>query len=500
MATIVDKPISYGNVERESMQRTFMRQLEETDKCRDVIRMGSQAFLQLCAKLRNSGRVEDSRNVKVEEQAEYLVQPSGLEVPLEILTNQRFYLYFKKKPNARKWKNTPVLHYDKLYELFSANRAIGKYSKCPKERVAQWDQEVNQLNNSIVGATNVEIECDFPNNSPDSQVNLDYSPTCGASVATISTRGQKRKASMDSSIEERCKKITVGIKELVDVIRDGNVVTEKHAQIAKKHVEIAEKDIEGQTQNLFAIWSYDGKLVYENIIEATEEFNEKYLIGEGGSGSVYKAELSTGQVVAVKKLYSVPDKDMCHQKAFMSEIRALTETRHHNIIKLYGFCWHSKVSFLVYEFSEGGSLDKILSEETQAIALDWTKRIKVVEGVANASYYLHHGCSPPIVHRDLSSKNVILDSDYEAHISDFRTSKLLYPDSTNWTSFAGTFGYAAPELAYSKQVTEKCDVYSFGVLALEIIMGKHPRDLIMSCFSSTSSSATPTTHYYKKYI
>ncbi|KAI9126739.1 hypothetical protein K1719_002335 [Acacia pycnantha] len=234
-----------------------------------------------------------------------------------------------------------------------------------------------------------------------------------------------------------------------------------------------------QTQNLFAIWSYDGKLVYENIVEATKEFDEKYLIGVGGFGSVYKAELSTGQVVAVKKLHFLPDRDQCHQKAFMSEIRALIETRHRNIIKLYGFCWHSKFSFLVYEYLEGGSLDKILSDDTQAIALDWNKRIRVVEGVANASYYLHHGLSPPIVHRDISSKNVILDSDYEAHISDFGTAKLLYLDSNNCTSFAGTFGYAAPELAYTMEVTEKCDVYSFGVLALEIIMGKHPRDLIM---------------------
>ncbi|KAK4270653.1 hypothetical protein QN277_019432 [Acacia crassicarpa] len=246
---------------------------------------------------------------------------------------------------------------------------------------------------------------------------------------------------------------------------------------------------EVQTQNLFAIWSYDGKLVYENIIEATEEFNEKYLIGVGGFGSVYKAELSTGQVVAVKKLHFLPDKDHYHQKAFISEIRALTETRHHNIIKLYGFYWHSKFSFLVYEFLEGGSLDKILSDKTQAIALGWNTRIKVVEGVANALYYLHHGLSPPIVHRDISSKNVILDSDYEAHISDFGTAKLLYADSNNWTSFAGTFGYAAPELAYTTEVIEKCDVYSFGVLALEIIMGKHPRDLIMSSIDSPTMVA-----------
>ncbi|KAK4270652.1 hypothetical protein QN277_019431 [Acacia crassicarpa] len=237
---------------------------------------------------------------------------------------------------------------------------------------------------------------------------------------------------------------------------------------------------EVQTQNLFDIWSYDGKLTYENIIEATEEFDEKYLIGVGGFGSVYKAKLSTGQVVAVKKLHFLPDRDQCHQKAFMSEIRALTETRHRNIIKLYGFCWHSNFSFLVIESLEGGSLDKILSDETQAIALDWNKRIKVVEGAVNALYYLHHGCSPPIVHRDISSKNVILDLDYEAHISDFGAAKLLSPSSNNWTSFAGTFGYATPELAYTMEVTEKCAVYSFGVLVLEILMGKHPRDLIMS--------------------
>ncbi|XP_028787197.1 MDIS1-interacting receptor like kinase 2-like [Neltuma alba] len=176
----------------------------------------------------------------------------------------------------------------------------------------------------------------------------------------------------------------------------------------------------------------------------------------------------------------------------MSEIRTLTETRHHNIIKIYGFCWHSKVSFLVYEFLEGGSLDKILSEETQAIALDWSKRIKAVEGMANASYYLYYGYSPLIVHCDISSKNVILDIDYEARISNFGIAKPLYPNSNNWTSFAGTFGYAVTELAYPMEVMEKCDVYSFGVLALEIIMGKHPRDLIMLCFSSTSSSTTLT--------
>uniref|UniRef100_A0A2N9GI41 non-specific serine/threonine protein kinase n=1 Tax=Fagus sylvatica TaxID=28930 RepID=A0A2N9GI41_FAGSY len=167
------------------------------------------------------------------------------------------------------------------------------------------------------------------------------------------------------------------------------------------------KSKEAQNDNLFAIWSYDGKMVYENIIDATEEFDSKYCIGVGGYGSVYKVELPTSQVVAVKKLHSLPDGEICNQKAFTSEIRALTEIRHRNI-----------------------------------------------------------------------------DQEYEAHIADFGTARLLKHDSSDWTSLASTFGYMAPELAYTMEVNEKCDVYSFGVLTLEIIMGKHPGDLISSLTSS----------------
>ncbi|KEH23426.1 tyrosine kinase family protein [Medicago truncatula] len=124
--------------------------------------------------------------------------------------------------------------------------------------------------------------------------------------------------------------------------------------------------------------------------------------------------------------------------------------------------------------------------DTQATAFDWEKRVNVVKGVANALSYLHHDCSPPIVHRDISSKNVLLNLDYEAQVSDFGTAKFLKPGLLSWTQFAGTFGYAAPELAQTMEVNEKCDVYSFGVLALEIIVGKHPGDLI-SLFLSQST-------------
>ncbi|GMP79885.1 hypothetical protein CsSME_00035221 [Camellia sinensis var. sinensis] len=245
-------------------------------------------------------------------------------------------------------------------------------------------------------------------------------------------------------------------------------------------------------QNLFAIWSYDGKMVYENIIEATENFSTKHCVGEGGCGTVYRADLPSGQVVAVKKLHESPDGDLTNLKSFMSEISALTEIRHQNIVKFYGYCSHPTHSFLVMS-SWKGFLGNILSTEDQVLQFDWIKRVNVVKGVANALSYMHHDCSPPIIHRDISSKNVLLDLEYVAHISDFGTARFMKPDSSNWTSFAGTYGYTAPELAYTMEVNERCDVYSFGVLTLELITGKHLGDLISSLSSSSSFSSSAST-------
>ncbi|KAJ9153752.1 hypothetical protein P3X46_027160 [Hevea brasiliensis] len=239
-------------------------------------------------------------------------------------------------------------------------------------------------------------------------------------------------------------------------------------------------------EDMYAIWSHiDRNMQYENIIEATEEFNSKYCIGVGGYGIVYKAELPNGQVVAVKKIHQSPNGEVADLKAITSEISVLTNIRHRNIVKLYGFCSHVRHSFLIYEFIERGSLRKILSNEEERVELDWSKRLNIVEGIANALSYMHHDCSPPIIHRDISSNNILLDSEFEAHVSDFGIARLLMPDSSNWTSFAGTVGYTAPELAYTMAVNEKCDIYSFGVVTLEILMGKHPGDVVSSLSSST---------------
>ncbi|KAE8717868.1 RNA polymerase Rpb7-like, N-terminal domain [Hibiscus syriacus] len=244
---------------------------------------------------------------------------------------------------------------------------------------------------------------------------------------------------------------------------------------------------EEQHGDIFTVLGFNGRVLHESIIEATEGFSSDYCIGSGGHGTVYKASLPTGQVVAVKKLHQSEDSLLLNNlKAFESEIVALLEIRHRNIVQMYGFCSHPKHSFLVYELVERGILRMMLSNNEQAMLLDWEKRLNVVKGLANALSYMHHDHSQPIVHRDVSSNNVLLDSDYEARVSDFGTARILKPDSSNWTSLAGTYGYIATELAYTMRVDEKCDVYSFGVVAIEVFMGKHPGDLL-----SYLSSPTP---------
>ncbi|XVF36723.1 hypothetical protein REPUB_Repub19eG0082700 [Reevesia pubescens] len=170
---------------------------------------------------------------------------------------------------------------------------------------------------------------------------------------------------------------------------------------------------EAQTENPFTIWCYDGNRGHSDINKATEGFDTKHCVGVGGFGSVYKAELPTGEVLAIKELHTPPEGGVINLKAFTSEIQALTEIRHRNIVKLYGFCLHPQYCFLAYEFFKGGSLEKLISSEEKAMEFDWIQRIN-------------------------DSK------DYEDRISDFGTARLLKPDSSNWTAFAGTFGYSAP--------------------------------------------------------
>ena len=196
--------------------------------------------------------------------------------------------------------------------------------------------------------------------------------------------------------------------------------------------------------DLFSIWDYDGVIAYQDIIQATENFDIRYCIGTGGYGSVYRARLPSGKVVALKKLHGWESENPAYMKSFENEVQMLSTIQHRNIVKLHGFCLHNKCMFLVYKYMERGSLFCMLRDDVEVVELDWVKRVNVVKGIANALSYMHHDCGLPIIHRDISSNNILLDSKLEAFVSDFGTARLLDPDSSNQTLIAGTYGYIAP--------------------------------------------------------
>ncbi|PHT83516.1 hypothetical protein T459_11959, partial [Capsicum annuum] len=244
------------------------------------------------------------------------------------------------------------------------------------------------------------------------------------------------------------------------------------------------REVEKWDDGWLSISMIDGKALYRDILNATGDFDAKFCIGKGGHGSVYKVNLPSLGNIATKRFHS--SFENTHPKSFMNEVRALTGIKHWNIVNLYGYFSNAQHSFLVYEYVERGNLSSILSIEVESKKLDWIKRVNIIKGVAFALSYMHHDCLPPIVHRDISSSNILLDFKYEARVADFGIAKLLKPDSSNCTAFAGTYGYVAPELAYTMKVTQMCDVYSFGVLALEIFKGKHLGEYITVLANSST--------------
>ncbi|KAK7835025.1 mdis1-interacting receptor like kinase 2 [Quercus suber] len=210
----------------------------------------------------------------------------------------------------------------------------------------------------------------------------------------------------------------------------------------------------GETKNgdIFLIWNYDGKIAYEDIIKATGDFDIRYCIRIDSYGRIYKTQLPSGKIVALKKFHHLETKEPSFDKSFKNEVKMLTEIRHRNIVKLHGYCLHKRCMFLVSEYMERGSLFSVLSNNVDAVELDWIKRMKVIKSIAHDMSYMHHECVPVIVHRDITSNNILLNFELEASISDFGMAKLLDPNSSNQTLIAGTYGYVAPKLAYTLEL------------------------------------------------
>ncbi|KAK4588159.1 hypothetical protein RGQ29_019236 [Quercus rubra] len=209
-----------------------------------------------------------------------------------------------------------------------------------------------------------------------------------------------------------------------------------------------------------------------DIIEAaTNKFSEDNKIGEGGFGAVYKGTLPNGQHIAVKRLLA-----RCGQGAveFKNEVVLVAKLQHRNLVRLLGFCLGGEEKILVYEYVPNKSLDYFLFEPSKQGELDWSKRYKIIEGIARGILYLHEDSRLRIIHRDVKASNVLLDDDMNPKISDFGMARIFVVDQTqaNTNRIVGTFGYMSPEYAMHGRYSVKSDVFSFGVLVLEIISGK----------------------------
>ncbi|CAJ1974196.1 unnamed protein product [Sphenostylis stenocarpa] len=216
----------------------------------------------------------------------------------------------------------------------------------------------------------------------------------------------------------------------------------------------------------FYIPGLPARFDYEELEEATENF--KTLIGSGGFGTVYKGVLADKSVVAVKKIVNI---GIQGKKDFCTEIAVIGNIHHVNLVKLKGFCAQGRHRLLVYEYMNRGSLDRNLFGGGPV--LEWQERFDVALGTARGLAYLHSGCEQKVIHCDIKPENILLQDQFQAKISDFGLSKLLSPEQSGlFTTMRGTRGYLAPEWLTNSAITEKTDVYSFGMVLLELVSGR----------------------------
>ncbi|XP_038970403.1 probable LRR receptor-like serine/threonine-protein kinase At1g56140 [Phoenix dactylifera] len=226
-------------------------------------------------------------------------------------------------------------------------------------------------------------------------------------------------------------------------------------------------------EDLLEISARPDTFTYMELKTATENFSPANKLGEGGFGPVFKGILSDGRIVAVKQL-SVASRQ--GKRQFMTEIATISAVQHRNLVKLYGCCIEGGKRLLVYEYLENRSLDQALFGDNN-LHLDWTTRFEICLGAARGLAYLHEESSVRIVHRDVKASNILLDSDLNPKISDFGLAKLYDDKMTHIsTRVAGTIGYLAPEYAMRGHLTEKADVFGFGVVVLEVLSGRPNSD------------------------
>ncbi|CAH8257722.1 unnamed protein product [Arabidopsis lyrata] len=220
---------------------------------------------------------------------------------------------------------------------------------------------------------------------------------------------------------------------------------------------------------------YQGKthFTYEELTDITEGFSKQNILGEGGFGYVYKGKLNDGKLVAVKQL-KVGSRQ--GDREFKAEVEIISRVHHRHLVSLVGYCISDSERLLIYEYVPNQTLEHHLHGKGRPV-LEWARRVRIAIGSAKGLAYLHEDCHPKIIHRDIKSANILLDDEFEVQVADFGLAKLNDTTQTHVsTRVMGTLGYLAPEYAQSGNLTDRSDVFSFGVVLLELITGRKPVD------------------------
>ncbi|CAN6694481.1 unnamed protein product [Malus baccata var. baccata] len=291
----------------------------------------------------------------------------------------------------------------------------------------------------------------------------------------------------DNSRKVKIAIIVVGIAIVFSgVLLVGYVIRRRKRKV--KEIRERNEDNEGAPRGDMELPLFD----LMTVASATDDFSSNKKLGEGGFGPVYKGTLADGQEIAVKRLSRSSSQGL---NEFMNEVILIAKLQHRNLVRLLGCCVQGEEKLLLYEYMPNGSLDSSIFDETRRELFDWPKRFNIICGIARGLVYLHQDSRLRIIHRDLKASNVLLDNEMNPKISDFGLARLLTEgDQTvaNTDRVVGTYGYMAPEYVMGGQFSVKSDVFSFGVLVLEVITGRKNKE-----FSDSSNSRNLSEHLWR---